>query len=446
MATHQKEAGAKVKDSKRATVDFQAITKLSAESFKTFCNDISGMFGVNIVCKQQQLAAETLKDFKKHFKEPVSIHCVKAEGTIEDIFYLVFDCGGLFTLAGVVNMYPEQTILNQIKSGTLESAKNTSDILSEVGQALVGAWDRVFRKELNGHKSFIQTNVFVGNPWSESYEIKLLSSKNLRVIFYEMTVEPYPTFKCGVIFPQVISSGTSKPALELPFSTEEKTESQKSKSKTKKVDLSKTNKVEQNSAEKITEDHESKGGPISETIRKMVQAYAVPPAQSAPSSSVENIELNSIRALSAICAKDIMQKEVIWGTEEDSVQLLSTRMQQHNISYIMIGQNDSLEGIISRSDIKSATSPYLRPEFAKWRRPLDDATLQIKAKWIMSKPVHTIEPETPLTTIMENMCQFGVRCLPVVDGQNKVQGFVTVFDVFNAILKGEANTSPNSKQ
>ena len=446
MATLQKETGAKVKDPKHATVDFKAITKLSAESFKTFCDDISGMFGVNIVCKQQQLAAETLKDFKKHFKEPVSIHCVKAEGAIEDSFYLVFDCGGLFTLAGIVNMHPEQTILREIKSGSLESAKNMSDILSEVGQALVGAWDRVFRRKLNGHKSFIQTNVFVGNPWSESDEIKLLSSKNLRVISYEMTVEPYPTFKCGVIFPQVISSGTSKPALELPFSTKEKTESQKSKSKTKKADLSKTNKVEQNSAEKITEDHESKGGPVSETIRKMVQADAVPPAQSASSSSVENIERNSIRALSAICAKDIMQKEVIWGIEEDSVQQLITKMEQHGVSYIMIGQNDSLEGIISRSDIKGATSPYLRPEFTKWRRPLDDATLQIKAKWIMSKPVHTIEQEMPLTTIMENMRQFGVRCLPVADQQGKIQGFVMVFDVFKALLKNEANTSPDGNQ
>jgi CBS domain-containing protein len=63
----------------------------------------------------------------------------------------------------------------------------------------------------------------------------------------------------------------------------------------------------------------------------------------------------------------------------------------------------------------------------------------------MSKPVHTIEQETPLTTIMENMCQFGVRCLPVVDGQSKVQGFVTMFDVFRALLKSEANTSPDSK-
>ncbi len=436
MAIHQKEAGAQVKDSKHATVDFQAVTKLSAESFKTFCNDISGMFGVNMDCKKQPrfIGVESLEGLKKHFKEPVSIHCVKAEDTIEDIFYLVFDCGGLFTLAGVVNMHPGQTILREIKSGTLESAKNTSNVLADVGQALVGSWNRVFRKELNGHKNFIQTNVFVGNPWDESDEIKSMSGKELVLIGYEMTVEPYPTFKCGVIFPKTIFADTSKLSLEQTSPIEEKTE---------KADLDKT---EQKSTGKIIENSENKDRPISETIKKMVQADAVQSAQSELPPTAEKLEHNRTPAMSVICAKDIMQKKVIWGTEEDSVQLLSTRMQQHNISYIMIGQNDSFEGIISISDLKSATSPYLRPEFAKWRRPLDDATLQIKAKWIMSKPVHTIEQETPLTTIMENMCQLGVRCLPVVDGQNKVQGFVTVFDVFNALLKGEANTSPNSKQ
>ena len=155
-----------------------------------------------------------------------------------------------------------------IKSGSPESAKNTSDILTEVGQALVGSWDRVFRKELNGHKSFIQTNVFVGNPWSESDEIKLLSRKKLVLIGYEMTIEPYPTFKCGVIFPKTIFADTSELSPEQTSSTEEKTE---------KADLDKT---KQTSTKKIIKSPESKGVPISEAIRKMVHPDAVPSAQS----------------------------------------------------------------------------------------------------------------------------------------------------------------------
>jgi CBS domain-containing protein len=55
-------------------------------------------------------------------------------------------------------------------------------------------------------------------------------------------------------------------------------------------------------------------------------------------------------------------------------------------------------------------------------------------KWIMSTDIHTATPETPLGPIIEKMCQFGVRSLPVVDSQGKVKGLITAFDVFKILL------------
>jgi CBS-domain-containing membrane protein len=72
--------------------------------------------------------------------------------------------------------------------------------------------------------------------------------------------------------------------------------------------------------------------------------------------------------------------------------------------------------------------------FAKWRRPLDDATLNIRVKWMMSRPVRTIRPGTPLAVIIENMLQLGDQCLPVVNKGGKVEGSVTVFDIFKVLL------------
>jgi CBS domain-containing protein len=114
-------------------------------------------------------------------------------------------------------------------------------------------------------------------------------------------------------------------------------------------------------------------------------------------------------------------------------------MKEHDVGYLMVGSNDTmegkvLEGIVSRSDIAGAVSPYLRSAFAKWRRPIDDATLQIRIKWIMSKPVRTVKPDTPVAIIMENMSRYGGRCLPVVDEKTEVVGLVTVFEVFNSLL------------
>ncbi len=180
--------------------------------------------------------------------------------------------------------------------------------------------------------------------------------------------------------------------------------------------------------EKAPTTNGSKEQPVSKTIQKMVQSLAVLPGE------------HSLTALE-LCAKDIMQKKVVWVGPDDSVQQAFAETQQHNTGYVLVGQDEVLEGIVSKSDLTGAISPYLRPVFAKCRRPLDDATLQIRIKWIMSRPVHTIKPETPLVTIMENMHQLGVLCLPVVDQQGKVQGLVVEVNIFKALLK--LKSSPN---
>jgi CBS-domain-containing membrane protein len=75
--------------------------------------------------------------------------------------------------------------------------------------------------------------------------------------------------------------------------------------------------------------------------------------------------------------------------------------------------------------------------FAKYRRAQDDATLGVRVKWIMSHPVRTISPDASVATIVESMCRYGGRCLPVVDGYGNVQGIVTAADLLLHFLKGD---------
>ena len=181
---------------------------------------------------------------------------------------------------------------------------------------------------------------------------------------------------------------------------------------------------------------DSEMGKVSEAIRKIAQSSATLPGQSATAKN----ETNSVTGdLFEICANDIMQNKVTWASPDVSLQQALAKMQQTDAGYIMIGQNGVLEGIVSKSDITRAMSPYLQPIFAKWRRPLDDATLKIRIKWIMSRPVRTIKPETSLAAIMEYMSQFRGRCLPVTDEQGNVQGLVTAFDIFQTLLQSNSN-------
>jgi CBS domain-containing protein len=63
----------------------------------------------------------------------------------------------------------------------------------------------------------------------------------------------------------------------------------------------------------------------------------------------------------------------------------------------------------------------------------------------MSRPVQVIRLDTPLAVIMENMRRFGRRALPVADEQGKIQGLVTVFDVFKSLIRSSPDNMAASR-
>ncbi len=504
------------------------VTELAAQAFKTFCEDISGTFGVDTECEQREILSETIPGLHKRFKKLVAVNIVDSEGLLNGTFQFIFDQEGLFTLGGIIIMLPEEKIMSNRQNASAGLAESMVDAIGETGNLLVDSWDRVFSERLEGHNHFShRLPAFVGKPWRKSEEtMGLAGDEEVFFLPYEMTVGSYPAFNCGVIFPKKIFAGgsdfapeeanmtkenTQEKNKENPQNTQtatEKTSSKKSrkvkksrskkskpneptakkasveitdageitkkaragktgtdkgdseqtpavkKSKGKKTllrepdvssdrkdtapDPNTTNDVAEETAAAPETSDDSEMGKVSEAIQKIAQSPAVLPGQSA---MVKNEIPGIIGNLFEICANDIMQNQVTWASPDDSLQQALVKMQQTDAGYIMIGQNGALEGIVSKSDITRAISPYLLPIFAKWRRPLDDATLKIRIKWIMSRPVRTIKPETSLAAIMEYMSQFRGRCLPVTDEQGNVQGLVTAFDIFQALLQSNSNTS-----
>jgi len=470
------------------------IIDLSAEAFEAFCEDVGGMFGVDMECSQQEACTTNVKELKRKFKKPVGINFIKAEGTLSGNFQIVFDKGGFFTMAGVIVMLPEQKILENIKTSSAEATEKMTDSFNEAGNLLVGSWDRIFREYLEGHEHFLQSSTFIGDPWSEPEEkIGLGGEEEFLFVPHQMTIGSYPTFNCGVIFPKNILSNESTTDGEASDAAEEKSkevaetvEDTAKKSDSKEADSKKPDAAGENdgvetesqpaaneeaveskapeqpveiakdTAEKnqieaqepttkeaaddkaelqetpepkeVVDEAKTETGPVSQSIQKMAQSAAHLPGGTG--------QVNF-----GICAKDVMQKEILWGNAGDSVQDCITKMQQSETGYMLVGTEGQLQGIVSKFDIAGAVSINLRPLFAKWRQPMDEATLQIRIKWIMSRPVHTIPPETSLVRIMDSICRFGSRALPVVDQQGKVQGLVTVFDVLRAILNSSTDVS-----
>jgi len=504
------------------------LADLSDSAFNAFCEDMGAMFDADVQCKRQQAGAGTVGDVRKLFKKLTVVHLVQASGTLDGTFQLFFDQGGLFVLSGVIVMLPQNKILDVVKRGTTEDADNLTDAAREVGNLLVGSWDRAFREECDGHEHFLKTNTFIGKPWDDSTKISLAGEEPVHFAVYEMTVGPYPSFCCAAVFPNRVlhasqdagESGDSGEAAAPPATAPQAAAppaspaQDDSKAPAKEavpptappVAASTPVSTDKPAAAKLS----ATGGPpesgspapaasgnaseapaqtpvetnasapapvaaaqaaIPEDIQSVVETVVGPsaPPKAAPGlpprprvdaapteqsgSLLDQVladytvgpDTSVLTDLLNKPAKAVMSPEVIWCNPETTVQDVIGLMQQHSVGYVLVGRDGALEGLLSNSNIQSAVSPYLRPAFAKWRRPEDDATLGIKVKWIMSRPVRTVKPETPLATIIEGMCRYGGRCLPVVDAQSKVQGIVTVFDILLRVLEADQSLSWKGK-
>ena len=513
------------------TADLESRTaELSDSSFEAFCDDIAAMFDADVTCARQDTGTGTVKDVQKHFKKLAAVHHVEATGALNGTFHLFFDQGGLFTLSGVIVMLPERRIREEIKRGSIDEAENLTDAAREVGNLLVGSWDRIFREESEGHDHFLKTGTFIGKPWENLEELGLSADEELLFVRYEMTVEPYPSFCCAAIFPKSALIGSASPAEEAsppapeaevaasaeaapespavavveqtpapetPAPSEEATPAKAAATAVEQTPVPETPVPSEEAApaepspapatepaattnpvpaavapvvdkqpelvatptpaEKVTAAPETH---IPEDIRSTVEAVvgaadraepkaSAPPAAAPPAQSAggyldrmfeDIVEYSSDTGLAPMLktpAKDIMVPEVVWSDPEDTVQDVISKMQQHNTGYVLIGTDGVLEGLVSNSNILGAVSPYLRPMFAKWRRPEDDATLGIKVKWVMSRPVRTVAPDSTLASMIESMRRYGGRCLPVVDKQAEVLGIITVFDILLRVLEAD---------
>ena len=424
-----------------------AATELTVEAFGTFCDDIATMFDTNVTALQVDLGNGTVKELKDTFKKLAAVCSVTSEGAINGEFHIVFDKDGVFTLPGTFVMQPEQVILQNRKNGGQEEAEEVGDALGEVGNLLVGAWDRVFRENLEDHKHFVQSGTFIGNPWTKPEEsLRITKDQELSILTFEMSVDPLPPFRCAVVYPLAVFAPAAEPdqsepepADEAEANPDEQTQTDADSPETNPDDKPDAEPTPENAPDDSSDSQQDQptaentpDRPVSNAIDRMANAFAAMPEGMSGTAGI----------LAAITAGDIMRTDLAWATVEDSIEQIIAIMQQHDTAYVLIGQGGTLEGIVSKSDVRGALSPYLQSMFAKWRNPMDIATLQIKAKWSMSRPVRTVRPDATIAAIMRAMTEHGGRALPVVDESGKVSGIVTAFDIFHALLscQGEVST------
>ena len=112
---------------------------------------------------------------------------------------------------------------------------------------------------------------------------------------------------------------------------------------------------------------------------------------------------------------DLYRPGAITATADDSLEQLAARLQDKDISALVILDGDRLAGIITERDIVRAVAD---------QRDLADATA---GEYMTSTPA-TVELDTPLADVARTMLTHGIRHLPVVVA-GEVIGMVSARDL-----------------
>jgi acetoin utilization protein AcuB len=372
------------------SVEAQTL-ELAVRSFQAFCDDLGSMFGMVIKCEHKGTRRCTLADLKGTLGRLVAVNPVKCTGVLNGQFSLVFDKKGLFTLAGVIVMLPEERIAHLGRSGDANDAKEMADAIREAGNLLVGSWDRVFREDMVDHGHLTRGEVFIGDAWTESEKnLGIKVGQEISCVTCSVTVEPFASFTCVALFPAEVFV---KPVVE--------------------------------PAKPIAQ-------PVSAEATAQPQIPAGPDVLTATASAVA-VPAN-LAGIQQVMARDIMMVDVIWVEEDATVGAVFEKMESRSAAYAVVGKDGHASGIVSRYDLAGAISPYLNPLFARWRRVQDDATLDIKVKWVMSRPVRMISAATPAYAAAARMLQWRVGCLPVTDDSGEVKGILTRYELIKLLV------------
>lgn len=117
-------------------------------------------------------------------------------------------------------------------------------------------------------------------------------------------------------------------------------------------------------------------------------------------------------------ARDIMtMQEVCACSDTSDVHKAAQLMQEHNIGSIPVLDSEGrLEGIVTDRDICC-------------RVVAQGKAGQTPVSEIMSTGVKTVTPETGLSEIESLMSQYRIRRLPVIDDQNRLEGWISLGDL-----------------
>ena len=148
------------------------------------------------------------------------------------------------------------------------------------------------------------------------------------------------------------------------------------------------------------------------------------------------------RRSGAMTCADIMSRDVVTVSPDSSWLEAAALLRRHSVKALpVIGENERVVGIVSATDLvdKMVWGPkgprvglvHRLREAALLKRPA-----QASVEEIMSAPVRSARPETPIAELVPLMADGGWHHLPVIGAKGELLGVVTQSDLIAALFHG----------
>lgn len=144
-------------------------------------------------------------------------------------------------------------------------------------------------------------------------------------------------------------------------------------------------------------------------------------------------------ARTRLWVKDVMTSPAVTVTEDTPVKEVAEVLLHHRISGVpVVDQSGELVGILTEADLLYKELPEPRGGWLFRPDPKDVRKREgVVARDLMTRPVFTVEEETPLREAARLMAQRRVNRLPVVR-HGRVVGIVSRADVLKALVREDS--------